>query len=64
MCGVAEHFTPEEVVGKQVTIWVNLAPRKIMGVNSQGMILMASDKDGTLKLVGPDKEVSPGANVN
>jgi len=64
MSGIAEHFTPEEVVGKQVTMLVNLAPRKIMGVESQGMILMASDKDGTLKLLGPSEEVSPGSMVS
>jgi len=64
MSGIAEHFTPEEIVGKQVTMLVNLAPRKIMGVESQGMILMASDKDGTLKLVEPTEEVSPGSMVS
>jgi len=46
MSGIAEHFSPEEMVGKQVTLLVNLAPRKIMGVESQGMILMAEDKEG------------------
>lgn len=64
MSGIAEHFTPEEVLGKQVTMLVNLAPRKIMGVESQGMILMASDKDGTLKLLGPSEEVSSGSMVS
>ncbi len=64
MSGIAEHFSPEEVVGKQVTILVNLAPRKIMGVESQGMILMAEDKDGSLKLVSPASEVSAGAGVS
>jgi len=64
MSGIAEHFTPEEIVGKQVTILVNLAPRKIMGVESQGMILMASDKDGSLKLLGPSGEVAPGSVIS
>ncbi|MCW5911782.1 MAG: methionine--tRNA ligase [Cyclobacteriaceae bacterium] len=64
MSGIAEHFSPEEVTGKQVTILVNLAPRKIMGVESQGMILMASDKDGSLKLLSPSGEVAPGAQVS
>jgi methionyl-tRNA synthetase len=64
MSGIAEYFTPENIVGKQVTILVNLAPRKIMGVESQGMILMAADKDGDLKLLAPDKEVSPGSAVS
>jgi len=64
MSGIAEHFAPEDVVGKQVTILVNLAPRKIMGVESQGMILMASDKDGSLKLLSPSGEVAPGSQVS
>ncbi len=64
MSGIAEHFSPEEVVGSQVTILVNLAPRKIMGVESQGMILMAEDKDGSLKLLGPSGEVAAGSQVS
>jgi methionyl-tRNA synthetase len=64
MSGIAEHFTPESVVGKQVTLLVNLAPRKIMGVDSQGMILMAEDKDGKLKLLQPSEIVTPGSTVS
>jgi methionyl-tRNA synthetase len=64
MSGIAEHFAPEDVVGKQVTILINLAPRKIMGIESQGMILMASDKDGSLKLLSPSGEVAPGSQVS
>ncbi|MFN7329921.1 MAG: methionine--tRNA ligase subunit beta, partial [Bacteroidota bacterium] len=64
MSGIAEYFSPEEVTGKQVTILVNLAPRKIMGVESQGMILMAADKDGKLRLLQPNEGVSPGATVS
>jgi len=64
MSGIAEFFSPEEVLNKQVTILVNLAPRKIMGVESQGMILMASDKDGTLRLLQPSELVSPGSMVS
>jgi methionyl-tRNA synthetase len=63
MSGIAEYFSPEAIVGKQVTLLVNLAPRKIMGVESQGMILMAEDKDGKLRLVQPSEAVSPGAVV-
>ncbi len=63
MSGIAEHFSPEEIVGKQVTLLVNLAPRKIMGVESQGMILMAEDKAGKLLLVQPSQGVGPGAAV-
>ncbi len=64
MSGIAEHFSPDQVVGKQVTILVNLAPRKIMGVESQGMILMATDKDGSLKLISPGEPVSPGSVIS
>ncbi|NOS94135.1 MAG: methionine--tRNA ligase [Cyclobacteriaceae bacterium] len=64
MSGIAEHFSPEQLVGKQVTILVNLAPRKIMGVESQGMILMAEDKDGKLRLLQPNESVSPGSTVS
>ena len=64
MSGIAEHFTPESIIGKQVTILVNLAPRKIMGVESQGMILMAEDKDGKLRLLQPSEEVAHGSTVS
>jgi methionyl-tRNA synthetase len=64
MSGIAEHFSPEEIVGKQVTILINLAPRKIMGVESQGMILMAADKDGKLRLLQPNEVVSAGSTVS
>jgi len=64
MSGIAEHFSPDDIIGKQVTILVNLAPRKIMGVESQGMILMAADKDGSLKLLSPSGEVAPGSQVS
>ncbi len=64
LSGIAEHYTPEEMVGKQVTILVNLAPRKIMGFESQGMILMAEDKDGALKLISTADPVSPGSMIS
>src|SRR5882672_11051731 len=64
MSGIAEFFSPDEVLNKQVTILVNLAPRKIMGVESQGMILMAADKDGTLRLLQPSEVMSPGSMVS
>ena len=52
--GIAEHFTPDEVVGKQVTVLVNLAPRALRGVESEGMILMTEDANGNLVFVNPD----------
>jgi methionyl-tRNA synthetase len=63
LSGIAQHYTPEQMIGKQVTLIVNLAPRKMMGIESQGMILMAEDASGQLKLVQPSEEVFPGAVV-
>jgi methionyl-tRNA synthetase len=63
--GIAEHFTPEEVIGKRVTILANLAPRKLRGVESQGMILMTNDKDGKLVFLNPDRDgVENGALIS
>ena len=64
LSGIAEHFSPEEMVGKQVTFIANLAPRKMMGVESNGMILMAEDKDGSLALLQPHKGVWSGASIS
>ena len=58
--GIAEHFNPEDVVGRQVTLLVNLAPRKLRGIESQGMVLMASTEDGGLRFVSPEEGVQPG----
>lgn len=63
--GIAEHFSPEEVIGKRVTILANLAPRKLRGVESQGMILMTNDKDGKLVFLNPDRDgVENGALIS
>lgn len=64
LSGIAKHFTPEEMIGKQVTLIANLAPRKMMGIESQGMILMAEDKDGKLRLLQPSEVVAPGSVVS
>ncbi|HNV52774.1 MAG TPA: methionine--tRNA ligase, partial [Tenuifilaceae bacterium] len=61
--GIAEHFTPEQVVGRQVSILVNLEPRSIKGIESHGMILMAEDADGKLKFVQPSDDVANGSTV-
>lgn len=61
--GIAEYYAPDEVVGKQVSILVNLAPRKIRGIESQGMILMAEDPDGKLSFVAPVEAKQNGAPV-
>lgn len=61
--GIAEHFTPEEIVGKQVLVLVNLAPRELKGIESQGMILMAEDATGKLQIVAPTEAMKAGSLV-
>ncbi|MCB0510307.1 MAG: methionine--tRNA ligase [Chitinophagales bacterium] len=62
--GIALHFSPEEVVGKQVQVLVNLAPRKMRGVESQGMILFAEDLEGKLHFVSPQSGLENGSSVS
>ena len=62
--GIAFHFKPEEIVGKQVTVVVNLAPRKMRGIESNGMILMAEDNHGKLHFINPESEINAGAGVS
>ena len=63
--GIAESFKPEDIIGKRVTVLVNLAPRALRGVESQGMILMTEDESGNLVFVNPDKdEVSNGLKIS
>ena len=62
--GIAKHFTPEEMIGKKVMVLVNLAPRMIMGIESQGMLLFAENKEGSLKAVVPDAAASNGAGIS
>lgn len=62
--GIAESFKPENIIGKQVTVLVNLAPRKLRGVESEGMILMTENSDGKLVFVNPDEsDVSNGESI-
>jgi len=62
--GIAESFLPKEIIGKQVSVLINLAPRKIKGVESQGMILMTDTKDGKLAFVEPEQNVKNGQEVS
>lgn len=62
--GIAESFLPEDIIGQQVSVLVNLAPRKIRGVESQGMILMTDTKDGKLAFIAPEKAVKNGQAVS
>ncbi len=61
--GIAMHYTPEEIIGKQVSVIANLAPRKMRGIESNGMILMAEAKDGTLLFINTNTEAKNGSIV-
>ena len=61
--GIAEHFKPQEVIGQKVSILLNLTPRKIRGVESQGMILMAETEKGELAFISPTKEIDTGNTI-
>jgi len=62
--GIAMHFDPGTIVGKQVVVVANLAPRKMRGIESQGMILMAEDKAGKLHFVNPGNKIDEGSGVS
>ena len=62
--GIALHFKPEDIVGKQVVVVANLAPRKMRGIESNGMILMAEDANGKLHFVNPEEDIDAGAGVS
>ncbi len=64
LSGIAKYYTPEEMIGKQVTVLVNLAPRNIMGFESHGMILMAENADGALKLLEPNDQADNGSIIS
>lgn len=63
LSGIAEHFSPEEVEGRDVLYLANLAPRKIRGIESQGMVLLAENEEGKLQFVKPDGAIEPGSTV-
>jgi len=62
--GIAEYYKPEDIIGQQVSLLANLAPRKLRGILSEGMILMAEDADGKLSFVAPDKLVASGSTIS
>ena len=64
LSGISQHFEPEELIGKQVTVLINLVPRKMMGIESEGMVLMAEDATGDLRLMIPQEDVKNGSEVN
>jgi methionyl-tRNA synthetase len=61
--GIAEHYSPEDIIGTKVSVLMNLAPRKIRGVESQGMILMAEDENGKLSFVSPEEGFEAGGEI-
>ena len=61
--GIAEYYTPEEMVGKQICILANLQPRKIRGIESKGMILMARQSDGKMRIISPEEPLTNGACI-
>jgi methionyl-tRNA synthetase len=61
--GIAEHFEPEAIIGRQVSILVNLEPREIKGITSQGMILMAENAEGKLTFVSPGEGMHNGSVI-
>jgi methionyl-tRNA synthetase len=61
--GIAEQYAPDEVIGRQACVLVNLEPRELKGIESRGMILMAESPDGALSFIAPDREVPPGTEV-
>ncbi len=63
MAGIAKHYSPEELIGKKVLILANLKPRKIFGVESQGMVLALSDGEN-LSLILPDRDIKEGAKAS
>jgi methionyl-tRNA synthetase len=62
--GIAQHYKADEMIGRQVIVVTNLAPRKMKGIESQGMILTAEDNDGKLRLLKPEEFVAPGSSVS
>jgi methionyl-tRNA synthetase len=63
VAGIAQHYKPEELIGKRIVIVANLEPAKIRGIESQGMILAASTEDGKLAIIVPEREIPSGAKV-
>ncbi len=63
LAGVGRTYDPEMLVGKEIVIVANLEPRKLMGEESQGMLLAASDGEGNLALICPDKEIKEGSGI-
>src|SRR3954447_20927870 len=64
LAGIRQHVTPEQMVGKQIIVVANLAPRQMMGLTSQGMLLAATDASGKVVVVSPSEQVAAGSKVS
>ena len=63
LSGIKPHYTPDQMVGKKVMVLMNLAPRKMAGLESQGMLLCAEDAEGNLALMTPEKDLASGSEI-
>lgn len=63
VAGIGKSYDPGQLVGKKIIVVANLKPAKLMGIESQGMLLAATDEDGTLSIISPEKDVHQGARV-
>ena len=61
--GISKFYSPEEIIDKKVMVLINLKPRKMMGYESEGMLLLAEDSDGNLSLMQPDSNIGDGSVV-
>ena len=63
LSGISKYYSPEDILNKKVMVLINLSPRKMMGIESQGMLLLAEDSDGKLSLMQPDSDITDGSVV-
>ena len=63
LSGISKYYSPDDILNKKVMVLINLKPRKMMGFESQGMLLLADDSDGNLSLMQPDSDISDGSIV-
>ena len=63
LSGISKYYSPEDILNKKVMVLINLIPRKMMGIESHGMLLLAEDSDGSLSLMQPDSDITDGSVV-
>ena len=64
LAGIAQFYEPEKLIGREIIVLTNLQPRVIRGLESQGMLLAATDTDGVIAILRPDKEITPGSTIS